>query len=137
MFGQTRTFIIAVLSAALLANCSQETIPDSTLGQIYTIEQAQQGENLFDSLCARCHSISEFSGRSFDTIWVGTPLSALYVRIANTMPLDQPGSLSNNQALALTSHILASNGMPPGNKPLKADLDWLTDILVVNRQTLD
>lgn len=128
------SILLALASAMVLAACNEEAAPESTLDRIYTMEQAQRGEDLFESLCARCHSIREFSGRSFDTIWAGTPLSALYVRIANTMPLDQPGSLSNNQALALTSHILASNGMPAGNTLLLADLNWLTNILVANRQ---
>ena len=124
------TFAVAVM---LLVGCGQQA-PDSTLDGIFTSAQAQRGEGLFETLCARCHSIQEFSGRSFDTIWAGTPLTALYVRIANTMPLDQPGSLSNNQSLALTAHILASNGMPAGDSPLQANLEWLSGILVAQRQ---
>lgn len=126
-----RAVIFIVL---VLASCDRQSEPDSTRDGIFTSAQAQHGEGLFETLCARCHSIQEFSGRSFDTIWAGTPLSALYVRIANTMPLDQPGSLSNTQALALTAHILASNGMPAGNSPLEPDLNWLTSILVTNTQ---
>ncbi len=95
---------------------------------IYTIEQAQRGAGLFDSLCARCHSMQEFSGRSFDVIWAGVPAVALYVRIANTMPLDQPGSLGIPQITALMSHIFDSNGMPAGNTPLEGDMDFMTSI---------
>ena len=65
---------------------------------------------------------------AFNTVWAGTPASALYLRIANTMPMDQPGSLGTEQTTALLAHILDSNGMPSGNQPLPGDLPWLTGI---------
>lgn len=95
---------------------------------IYTSDQALRGAGLFDSLCARCHSMQEFSGRSFDALWVGVPAAALYTRIANTMPLDQPGSLGIPQVTALMAHIFDENEMPAGNTPLEGDMDWLMGI---------
>ena len=95
---------------------------------IYTVAQAERGAGLFDSLCARCHSVQEFSGRSFDVIWAGVPAAALYVRIANTMPLDQPGSLGIPQVTALMAHIFDENKMPAGTTPLEGDMDWLMSI---------
>ena len=83
---------------------------------------------MFDQHCARCHSIQEFTGPAFNTVWAGTPASALYLRIANTMPMDQPGSLGTEQTTALLAYILDSNGMPSGNQPLSGDLPWLTGI---------
>ena len=113
----------------LLVGCS-DPLPETTMDGIFTAEQAQRGEGLFNQHCTRCHSIQEFTGRSFETLWVGTPAAALYLRIANTMPLDQPGSLGTVQSTALLAHILQENGMPSGEVPLEADLDFLTGILV-------
>lgn len=118
----------------LLAACGEQA-PETTLDGIFTAEQARRGEGLFTSLCQRCHSIQEFSGRSFATVWAGTPAAALFLRIANTMPLDQPGSLGNAQSTALMAHILNQNGMPAGNTPLEADVEWLTGILVALPET--
>ena len=42
--------------------------------------------------------------------------------------MDQPGSLGTEQTTALLAHILDSNGMPSGDKPLTGDLSWLTGI---------
>ncbi len=114
---------------ALLGGCG-EAPPETTLDGIFTADQAQRGAGLFDTHCARCHSIQEFSGRAFATVWSGVPASALYLRIANTMPLDQPGSLGTPQATALTAHIFAANDMPVGETPLSGDLEFLTGILI-------
>ena len=95
---------------------------------IYTAEQARRGAALFESLCSRCHSIQEFSGRSFDAIWAGAPAAALYTRIANTMPLDQPGSLSIPQVTTLMAYIFEANGMPAGTTPLPGDMNFMMGI---------
>lgn len=113
----------------LLGACA-EPEPESTLDGIFTATQAQRGEGLFEQHCARCHSISEFSGRMFQTVWSGTPAAALYLRIANTMPMDQPGSLGTEQVSALLAHIFAVNDMPSGEDMLEGDLEWLRDIRI-------
>jgi mono/diheme cytochrome c family protein len=117
-------FIVALI---LLASCSEQ-VPETSMDGIYTAQQAQRGAGLFESLCARCHSVQEFSGRSFDAIWAGVPAAALYARIANTMPLDQPGSLGIPQVLALMAHIFDENEMPAGSEPLEGDMDFMMSI---------
>jgi len=126
MCTRTRGTVIAAV-LILLTNCA-EKVPETSMDGIYTAGQAERGAGLFTSLCERCHSIQEFSGRSFDAIWAGVPAAALYARIANTMPLDQPGSLGLPQVTALMAHIFAMNKMPTGNSPLVADIDWLMGI---------
>jgi S-disulfanyl-L-cysteine oxidoreductase SoxD len=121
--------VVFALGLALLASCGEKA-PGTTLDGIFTAEQAQRGEGLYATHCARCHSIQEFTGRMFTTLWSGVPASALYLRIANTMPMDQPGSLGTVQATALMAHILNSNGMPAGDTPLAADLEWMTSITI-------
>ena len=111
----------------LLVSCAEQ-VPETSMDGIYTAEQAERGAGLFDSLCARCHSMQEFAGRSFDAIWAGVPAAALYSRIASTMPLDQPGSLGLPQVTALMAHIFDSNGMPAGNTPLEGDMDFMMSI---------
>lgn len=120
-----RLSILAI--AAGLSHCAEQP-PQTSADGIFTAAQADRGAGLFDQHCARCHSIQEFTGPAFNTVWAGTPASALFLRIANTMPMDQPGSLGTEQTTALLAHILDSNGMPSGNQPLSGDLPWLTGI---------
>ena len=125
-FQQLMSAVI-VCALLLLTGCA-EKVPETSMDGIYTAAQADRGAGLFESLCARCHSVQEFSGRSFDAIWAGVPAAALYVRIANTMPLDQPGSLGIPQVTALMAHIFNENEMPAGDLPLEGDMEWLMTI---------
>jgi len=102
--------------------------PTSSLDGIFTASQASRGEGLFNTHCVRCHSIREFTGEAYASTWQGGPLSALYLRIANTMPLDQPGSLGTTEATAIAAHILAENGMPAGSETLGGDVAWMNGI---------
>ena len=120
-----RLGILAIVAG--LSLCVEQH-PQTSADGIFTAAQADRGAGLFDQHCARCHSIQEFTGPAFNTVWAGTPASALYLRIANTMPMDQPGSLGTEQTTALLAHILDSNGMPSGSQPLSGDLPWLTGI---------
>ena len=120
-----RLGILAIVAG--LSHCAEQP-PQTSADGIFTAAQADRGAGLFDQHCARCHSIQEFTGPAFNTVWAGTPASALFLRIANTMPMDQPGSLGTEQTTALLAHILDSNGMPSGNQPLSGDLPWLTGI---------
>ena len=126
MFRRIGLSLISV-SLLFLGSCA-EHVPETTMDGIYTIAQAERGKGLFTSLCERCHSVQEFSGRSFDSIWAGVPAAALYARIANTMPFDQPGSLGIPQVTALMAHIFNENDMPAGDKPLEGDIDWLMSV---------
>jgi len=118
---------VSAIVLILLSSCGEQA-PESTLDGIYTATQSERGEGLFTTHCQRCHSIQEFSGRMFASVWSEVPASALYYRIANTMPMDQPGSLGNTEVTALMAHIFSANGMPAGNTPLEADLEWMNTI---------
>ena len=126
MFRKIGLPLISV-SLLFLVSCAEQ-VPETSMDGIYTLAQAERGKGLFTSLCERCHSVQEFSGRSFDSIWAGVPAAALYARIANTMPFDQPGSLGIPQVTALMAHIFNENDMPAGDKPLEGDIDWLMSV---------
>ena len=123
--GMTRAVFAFILM--LLASCTEQA-PETSMDGIYTAQQAQRGAALFETLCQRCHSVQEFTGRSFDAIWAGVPAAALYARIANTMPLDQPGSLSLPQVNTLMAHIFDENEMPAGDTILDGDMDFMMSI---------
>ena len=130
MFRRIGLPLISV-SLLFLGSCTEQ-VPETSMDGIYTLAQAERGKGLFTSLCERCHSVQEFSGRSFDSIWAGVPAAALYARIANTMPFDQPGSLGIPQVTALMAHIFNENDMPAGDKPLEGDIDWLMSVSSVS-----
>lgn len=69
--------------------------------------------------CASCHGAllqggvhaSPLIGSVFDQNWAGKRARMLYSRIISTMPQNDPGTLSVQQALAITLYVFAANGI--------------------------
>ena len=95
---------------------------------VFTQEQAVLGERLYRDQCATCHG-SELSGNTgpglrgsqFARNWNNTSLDVLFDRIRDTMPEDNPGSLSRNQTARLLSFILLRGRFPEGATELPVE----------------
>ncbi len=65
----------------------------------------ERGSELFQSECARCHVQADIEMRIANR-WLDRPASELYAAIMATMPAETPGSLSPEQYLDLTAHVM-------------------------------
>ncbi|HEU4740204.1 MAG TPA: PQQ-binding-like beta-propeller repeat protein [Meiothermus sp.] len=96
----------------------------------FTATQASQGQQIFQAQCAMCHGTQlqgqsgpPLKGDQFLNKWQKNSLEDFYYIMSTTMPLTAPGSLSQDQYLAILAHVLSANGFKPGDKPLaRADL---------------
>ncbi|ALO45593.1 PQQ-binding-like beta-propeller repeat protein [Pseudohongiella spirulinae] len=70
----------------------------------------ERGATLFQSECARCHVRADIEMR-ISNDWIGKPASELYQAIMATMPAETPGSLSPDQYLDLTAHVMQMGGV--------------------------
>lgn len=95
---------------------------------VYTQEQADRGEQVFQETCSYCHAESEFSGGSFMRSWEGAAVGQFYGLIRATMPYDGPGSLPAQQYADVTAYILSLNGLPAGDVELPTDAEALEEI---------
>ena len=94
----------------------------------FTAEQARAGRAVYQSTCVSCHQADlqgafeapPLAGGNFMYTWRNRPTSDLFTRIRNTMPISNPGSLSDQDALSLVAFILQSNGASAGTQPLAA-----------------
>lgn len=67
--------------------------------------------------CALCHGeqmvggdhAPALKGPEFWSQWEGRPARELYSRIISTMPLDEPGSLSEQETIGIVDFIVRSN----------------------------
>jgi alcohol dehydrogenase (cytochrome c) len=88
----------------------------------FTDAQAQAGQGVYNSRCAVCHDGGGESprlvGATFMDGWKARTTKDLYGRIKTTMPLTNPGSLSDADTAAVVAYILKSNGAAAGNAPL-------------------
>lgn len=77
----------------------------TTVGAHAQNASAERGAELFQSECARCHVRADIEMRITND-WLGESAFDLYQRIMATMPAETPGSLTPDQYLDLTAHVL-------------------------------
>ena len=119
-----------LLSLALLAPAAfADTDPRTTAHGVYTVEQAEQGLEVHEEFCAKCHHYSYFMG-SFLLSWQNQPVSALYDLIKLKMPEDRPGSLKPREYAALLAYVFELNDMPAGEESLPHKHDAMEQILI-------
>jgi glucose dehydrogenase len=88
-----------------------------------TREKAQAGKVLYLAKCTRCHGTelegpTPLRGDEFRQHWDGKTARNLYSRIISTMPLDDPGSLPEPDALRIALYCLTMNGVHLGQQPI-------------------
>jgi len=118
-------FICAFAWSSVLPAYAKQS-PTAT-GGVYTTAQANRGEAVYQKRCASCHGAAlggnagpPLAGQDFLAIWNNQPVSDLFDKIHNTMPLDNPGTLTNPEVADVVAHILQTNKLPAGTAELTA-----------------
>lgn len=129
-------FFATALTVALAATVIEAypVFTRSVRDGVYTTAQAERGQALYASHCARCHQ-SDLSGREDPTgatarsPWTATPalrgrtfisnwtdqsVKDLFERIRVSMPQDAPGSLPRRANADMLAFILQQNGFAIG-----------------------
>lgn len=74
---------------------------------------AAEGEQTFGAHCARCHAPIEIKRRMLGD-WLGRTAADLFSTTKQTMPGESPGSLSDDEYLAVVAYMLDLAGV---NRP--------------------
>jgi len=118
-----------LLASILLAAISQAGQSASLSRGVYSAEQAAQGRDLYRAQCAECHGAAleggsgpPLVGDAFLSNWSARPLATVAGKIQNTMPFNQPGSLSRPQSTALLAYMLQAGKFPAGPIALNDDV---------------
>jgi mono/diheme cytochrome c family protein len=115
--------------AALPSAFAQDELVRTTRDGVYTVEQAEQGQETYKQACAACHPLDWYKTGVMKS-WEGGTLLALYDSIATTMPPSNPGSLKRREYVTLLAYILALNEMPTGGEGLPESPEALGKILI-------
>jgi len=115
--------VIALLGVLAMA---QDAPSRSVWDGIYTQEQAQRGQPLYNQHCMACHGGSltggeqapPLAGGEFLANWNGLTVGELFDRIRTSMPLNNPQSLNRETNAAILSYILSVNRFPTGQAEL-------------------
>lgn len=87
----------------------------------YWPAQADRGERVFTGTCLGCHARTQFIGQNFADAWNDRRVSDFYTLIRSTMPVNNPGSLKDEEYLAVVSYLLKANHAAAGTDSLAAD----------------
>ncbi len=106
---------------------------------VYTEEQAKRGEAIYAARCERCHGAAllgegeatALTGPGFAANWEGVSMGELADRTRNTMPNDQPGTLSRQQVADVLAFVLRFDKFPAGDAELPVQAEALNQIRFV------
>ncbi|GAB1260058.1 c-type cytochrome [Aurantivibrio plasticivorans] len=70
----------------------------------------EQGKEVFQSHCSRCHTAEDLVGR-FATTWADREAEQFYTTIKLAMPAEQPGSLTESQYRDVSAYLLNAGGV--------------------------
>jgi mono/diheme cytochrome c family protein len=114
---------------------AEEAAAKSTWDSIYSQEQATRGEVVYNQLCIRCHGAEAMgadapalTGADFNANWDALSVAELFDRIRNTMPQDDPQSMSREDTAAVLAYMFTKSSFPAGSTPLPSDGDLLARI---------
>ena len=130
MFTVPRGRSVAVAAAVALlvsAGAATRAHASSSAPALYTAAQASSGSKEYASKCSACHGEHleggagpALSGDTLKTLSKNTKLSVgdAFSFLSQQMPLNEPGTLTHDQYVAIMAYILKTNGYPAGSKPL-------------------
>jgi len=109
----------------------------------YTAAQAKRGAEFYSGACAQCHGPTlngagqpdlppspAIARAGFLRKWAGKPVAELFVYVRTQMPPDNPGTLSDQQAIDSIAHMFAVSNIPPSDKELPPDPKALADLVI-------
>jgi mono/diheme cytochrome c family protein len=93
--------------------------------RVYSDAQAARGQQLYKTQCLACHGEAlegvvgpPLAGAGFVSAWSTRSLAELVDKIEKTMPPQQPGSVTRQQAIDLVSFFLGASKFPSGSTEL-------------------
>lgn len=120
--------LAAALAVCALAGAASAQPQRSAWDGVYTDVQAQRGAALYARHCVMCHRpglVGDYETPPltgvFRHVWAGADLATLFDKVAVTMPLSRPGTLSPAENADILALILQANGFPAGTAELDAD----------------
>lgn len=133
-FAAVSVALVGCSSAAAPASAPPTAAPapevsedPTTADGIFTMAQAQRGEELFNEVCSECHDVEDWMDNAFRGRWEDQSVFQLWYYINDRMPYDDPWSLSRQQVTDVLTYILDLNDLPTGDSELATDDDSIDD----------
>jgi len=141
---------LVVITAAWFHGGARAQEPGRTVWDgVYSAAQAEIGMHRYTAPCGSCHgralegghifgsrtrTAPALRGEAFLSRWTGHSVGDLFTEMSTYMPLDHPGSLSEEANASILAFLLRENGFPPGGNPLPSDMAAMKAIQIVGQQ---
>ena len=120
------TAVRAFTAAILTATQVTAQAPGPARQAAFSADQAEAGAAVYQVSCAGCHlpnlagafEAPELAGPNFRNTWGARSVSDLLELMRETMPTEIPGSLDEDQYVALAAFLLRENGVLPAQTRL-------------------
>ena len=117
---------------------AQQATSRSVLDGVYTEEQAKRGEAAYGTTCSSCHGATllgiemapALTGEAFTSKWTDATVRDLFQKIRESMPADDPGTLSNRRTADIVAYVLSVGKFPPGKTELGSETEALKQIRI-------
>lgn len=135
-------------AAAVPGGAEETAVQVSVWDGVYTEEQAERGEEAYMGVCSSCHgrrldgaaddpdmrSSPPLARANFLREWDGRTIGALFEYTRATMPVSNPGFLSDQEYIDIIAHMLAASNIPAGEEELPLDPENLAGIVIEQQQ---
>src|SRR5579872_6573966 len=136
-----RSSLLSRVGLSILAGAVALAQTAAPSASAFTADQASNGGGVYAQNCAACHGINmegsgdapALVGGSFLLKWRPRMVSELFGEILQTMPANNPGSLSEAAALNATAYILQRNGAAAGQQALSGGATTLISAIATGR----
>jgi len=141
-----RWIVSLALLVAVAATTTQGVVAQTRVSiwsGVYTTAQSKRGEELYSGACKHCHGVRlngaaapdqppspAIARVAFLRKWAGKPVAELFTYLHDNMPPDAPGTLTDQQAIDVITHMFAVSAIPAGDKELPADPKALESIVI-------
>src|SRR5882762_627689 len=123
---KTFRFVLSCGAAVFSIAAAMTAAQEPTKTGPFIAEQAKAGRATYEATCALCHladlkgtfEAPPLAGANFMNMWRSRTTKELFDRIHNSMPVNNPGSLSEQDAVNLVAYILQANGATAGTQAL-------------------
>src|SRR6478736_4629267 len=102
------TCVVAMSAVPRAAGEDPRTIVD----RVFSVAQAERGEQRFKISCSSCHTAGSFGGGTFADRWDGQTMADVFEYVSSTMPENDPGGLKKEDYADVLAYILRVNAYP-------------------------
>jgi mono/diheme cytochrome c family protein len=129
--------VVTALVLAVGGSVSQMQATDTVKKGVYTSEQADRGKLVYEKKCLECHGSMDsptpamaplLNDYGFQVAWKDRSVGQFFSRIRETMPQNQPNTLSPEEVAEIIAFVLSANQMPTGAEALPTDVELLRQI---------